>query len=327
MKNSNHDIQAPQFPDREIRVGISQCLLGEKVRFDGGHKHAHYCTDVLGKYFSFVPTCPEIGAGMGTPREPIRLVKMGEEVRVRGTKSDDDYTEALTHFSEQAVRRLEGLSGYILLGKSPSCGMERVKVYRENGYRSDITQGGVFAETLMQTYPELPVEESGRLNDPQLRESFLTRVYAYSTWQAMQDAGLTPKALLDFHTQYKPLLMAHNQQAYRDLGKFLAGVSKEDVQEKARDYLPRFMAILKQPATRKNHTNTLMHLQGYLKSHLNAAERQHLSETIHSYRTGMLPLIAVLVLMRHLFKVYGCEYSGNYRYLFPYPEALAIDGI
>lgn len=325
--NASVPSQTLKFPDREIRVGISQCLLGEKVRFDGGHKHAHYCTDVLGKYFTFVPTCPEVGAGMGTPREPIRLVNMNNEVRVRGTKSDDDYTEALTHFSEQAVKRLTGLSGYILLGKSPSCGMERVKVYRENGYRSDITQGGVFAETLMRTYPELPVEESGRLNDPQLRESFLTRVYAYHTWQAMIDEGITPKTLIDFHTQYKPLLMAHNQQAYRDLGKWLAGVDKNSVVQKAKEYLPQFMAILKQPATRKNHTNTLMHLQGYLKNSLSGAERQHLRQTIDNYRTGMIPLIAPLVLMRHLFEVHGCEYAGNYRYLFPYPESLAIDGV
>lgn len=319
--------QSLGFPSREIRVGISQCLLGEKVRFDGGHKHAHYCTDILGRYFTFVATCPEVGAGMGTPREPIRLVSIEDAVSVRGTRSDNDYTQALTSFSERAVERLGGLSGYILLGKSPSCGMERVKVYRENGYRSDITQGGVFAEALMRAYPELPVEESGRLNDPQLRESFLTRVYAYSSWQAMTESGITPKAILDFHTEYKPLLMAHNQQAYRELGHWLAGVDKTTLAEKAAAYLPKFMAILKQPATRRSHTNTLMHLQGYLRDKLSAVERQHLCQTIDNYRTGMIPLIAPLVLMRHLFQVHGCAYSGNYRYLFPYPQALAIDGI
>ncbi|MDX1320574.1 MAG: DUF523 and DUF1722 domain-containing protein [Oceanospirillum sp.] len=319
--------QTSGFPDREIRVGISQCLLGEQVRFDGGHKHARYCTETLAKYFTFVPTCPEVGAGMSIPREPIRLVSMQDEVRVRGTKSDDDYTEQLTDFSERAVKRLSGLSGYVLLGKSPSCGMERVKVYRENGNRSDISQGGVFAEALMRTYPELPVEESGRLTDPQLRESFLTRVYAYNTWQAMEEQGITPKALIDFHTQYKPLLMAHNQQAYRDLGKWLAGVDKTSVEQKAKEYLPKFMAILKEPATRENHTNTLMHLQGYLKEKLTSSERQNLRQTIDNYRTGMIPLIAPLVLMRHLFEVHGCEYAGNYRYLYPYPEDLAIDGV
>jgi len=319
--------QTPHFPRQEIRVGISQCLLGDEVRFDGGHKHAQYCTKVLGQHFTFVPTCPEVGAGMTIPREPIRLVNMNNEVRVRGTKSDEDYTEALTDFSQQAVQRLTGLSGYILLGKSPSCGMERVKVYRDNGYRSDITQGGVFAETLMQTYPELPVEESGRLTDPKLRESFLTRVYAYRTWQTLEETGITPKALLDFHSEYKPLLMAHSQQAYRELGKWLAGVDKTTVEEKAKAYLPKFMAILKQPASRQNHTNTLMHLQGYLKNNLTSAERQNLRQMIDNYRTGMIPLIAPLVLMRHLFEVHGCEYAGNYRYLFPYPESLAIDGI
>lgn len=319
--------QTPHFPSQEIRIGISQCLLGAEVRFDGGHKHAQYCTEVLGKHFTFVPTCPEVGAGMSIPREPIRLVNMNNEVRVRGTRSDDDYTESLTRFSQQAVSGLSDLSGYILLGKSPSCGMERVKVYRENGYRSDITQGGVFAETLMQTYPELPVEESGRLTDATLRESFLTRVYAYRAWQTLQEAGMTPKALLEFHAEYKPLLMAHNQQEYRELGKWLAGVDKASVEEKAAQYLPKFMAILKQPATRQNHTNTLMHLQGYLKSNLSSAERQNLRQMIDNYRTGMIPLIAPLVLMRHLFEVHGCEYAGNYRYLFPYPEALAIDGI
>lgn len=312
------------FPEHKIQLGISQCLLGDQVRFDGGHKQARYCTDILGQYVSYLPICPEMGAGMGTPREPIRLVNIDDEIKVRGTRSDHDYTEVLTQFSERAVQRLDQVSGYILLGKSPSCGMERVKVYRTNGYRSDLSSAGIFAETLMRTYPHLPVEETGRLNDPVLRESFLTRVYAYNSWQQLVKEGITAKGLLDFHTQYKPLLMAHNQQEYRELGKWLAGVSKHNVAQMADEYLPKFMAILKQPATRKNHTNVLMHLQGYLKSSLSSQERQMLSNTIDQYRTGLIPLIAPLVLMRHLFELHGCSYSGNLRYLFPYPESLAL---
>jgi uncharacterized protein YbgA (DUF1722 family)/uncharacterized protein YbbK (DUF523 family) len=322
----NQTVEQWNFPQRDIQIGISQCLLGDKVRFDGGHKQSRFCTDTLGKFVNFVPVCPEMGAGMGTPREAIRLVDREElGVRVEGNRTGDDYTEALTQFSERAVERLSHLGGYILLGKSPSCGMERVKVYRTNGHLSDVRRSGVFAEKLLERYPSLPVEEVGRLNDPILRESFLTRVFAYSTWQQIQQEGMTPGKLIEFHTQYKPILMAHNQQGYRDLGAWLAGVDKDNIEQKAEQYLPKFMEILKQPASRKNHTNVLMHMQGYLKRFLASRERQLLSQTIDQYRTGALPLIAPLVLMRHLFQVHGCDYSGNYRYLFPYPEPLAIN--
>lgn len=313
--------------EHALRIGISQCLLGNEVRFDGGHKKSHFCTDTLDKYVQYVPVCPEMGAGLGTPREPIRLVDREDEgIRVRGTRSDQDYTEALTDFTEQTVPELDNLCGYIFLGKSPSCGMERVKVYRLNGHLADVRKSGVFAEAIMQAYPSLPVEESGRLSDPVLRESFLTRIFAYQRWQTLLSEGMTAGKLIDFHTEYKPLMMAHNQQAYRDLGKWLAGVCKDNIQEKADEYLPKMMAILKQPASRKNHTNTLMHLQGYLKKSLNSKERQNLRDTIDRYRTGLIPLIAPLVLMRHLFEVHGCDYSGNYRYLYPYPEDLALTG-
>ncbi|MBB1488796.1 YbgA family protein [Oceanospirillum sediminis] len=321
------DLSSLLFPENEIRIGISQCLLGSEVRFDGGHKKSRFCTDTLGKYVKYVPVCPEAGAGLGIPREPIRLVdREAEGIRVRGTRSDDDYTEVLESFTQETVPKLDHLCGYIFLGKSPSCGMERVKVYRLNGHLADVRKSGVFAEAIMETYPALPTEESGRLNDPVLRESFLTRVFAYSSWQVMKREGITPGKLIEFHTQYKPLLMAHNQQAYRDIGAWLAGVNKENIAEKAEEYLPRMMAILKQPASRKNHTNALMHLQGYLKKSLSSKERQHLRDTIDQYRTGQIPLIAPLVLMRHLFEVHGCDYAGNYRYLFPYPEALAMTG-
>ena len=308
----------------KIQVGISSCLLGQEVRFDGGHKRDAYINGTLSDYFDFVPVCPEAAVGLGIPRQPIRLVQRGDGVRAVGVKTPDlDPTDALAAFGRRTARQLGDISGYILKNRSPSCGMERVKVYGEKGMPQK-NGVGIYAGELMKGLPLLPVEEEGRLGDPVLRENFIERVFVYRRWQQLIRDGLNAHKLVEFHSDHKYLILSHSQETYRQLGRMVAEAGKADLEQLAADYVARLMTALKRPATPRQHVNVLQHLLGYLKEQLDTLDREEMVETIEQYRQGLLPLIVPITLIRHHFRRHPDPYVMRQFYLSPHPKELML---
>ncbi|MEG0008348.1 MAG: DUF523 and DUF1722 domain-containing protein [Aeromonas sp.] len=313
----------------KIKVGISACLLGQAVRFDGGHKRSSFCERELGAHFDYHTVCPEMAIGLGSPRAAIRLIRRGGELRAETRDGSLDVTERLIAFSEQQAGRLDFLSGYILCAKSPSCGMERVRIYTANdkapGGEGGAKEGiGLFAQALMTANPLLPVEEDGRLCDPVLRENFVLRVFAYHDWQQLCASGLSAARLIAFHSRYKYLVLSHATGHYRALGRLLADLGQGSLEETAQRYIQGLMTALTLRANRRGHTNVLMHLQGYFKRVLTPSQKRELTETIDKYRLGIVPLLVPLTLLRH----YLCEFPNPYLaqqvYLNPHPETLRL---
>ncbi len=305
-----------------IQVGISACLLGQKVRFDGGHKRADFCEQELSRYFEFLPICPELAIGLGVPRPTIRLVQHPDGIHAEASDGSFDVTEPLISFAEKMSDQLGALSGYIFCAKSPSCGMERVRLY---GIAGGAKEGvGLYARSLMQRLPLLPVEEDGRLNDPHLRENFVMRVFAYHDWQRLLASGISRGKLIVFHSRYKYLLLAHHPGAYKELGRYLAVMSELPLEHVVARYASGLMSALKVRASRKNHSNVLQHLQGYFKRELSAAQKAELHGTIDKYRRGILPLLVPMTLLRHYLREYPNSYLQQQVYLNPYPEELAL---
>jgi uncharacterized protein YbgA (DUF1722 family)/uncharacterized protein YbbK (DUF523 family) len=314
------------FPDK-VPVGISQCLLGEQVRYDGGHKHSKLCTEVLAKRFDFVPVCPEMGIGMGTPREAIHLVGSmhDEAVRAVGNRTPGlDVTARLEQYGREKAAEFGELCGYIFMGRSPSCGLGGIKVYHTNGNPVGRSTRGLYAREFTALHPLLPVEEEGRLRDPQLCENFVARVYAWQRWRALEAAGLTHARLQDFHARHKYLLMAHRPAAYQHLGRLVALAHQRPIADAAHDYVHEFMTTLHIVATNRSHTNVLQHLAGYLKKFLDSNSRQELSQLIDDYREGRVPLIAPLTLLRHHFRQFPNAYVQRQVYLEPHPPELLL---
>jgi uncharacterized protein YbgA (DUF1722 family)/uncharacterized protein YbbK (DUF523 family) len=310
---------------KKIPVGISSCLLGQPVRYDGGHKRDSYIAGTLAQYFDFQPFCPEVAIGMGTPRPTIQLVKMDNAIHSVGVKNPDcDVTEPLRAYANQQKSLQADLCGYILKKDSPSCGMERVKVYI-NGQPQKLGVG-IYAEEMMRNNPLLPVEEEGRLGDPRLRENFIQRVYVLHRWQQLVAEGLTPSSLTRFHARHKLIIMSHEN--YADLGQLLAAVTKANINEVANRYIAQLMMALKKVASRKNHVNVLQHIQGYLKKELDAEDKAELCEVIERYRQGEIPLIVPLTLLKHHFRKNSDPYIEDSYYMSPYPQELQlINGI
>ncbi|MGC9007994.1 MAG: YbgA family protein [Halothiobacillaceae bacterium] len=313
--------------DIRIPVGISSCLLGEEVRFDGGHKRDNYIIRTLGQFFHFVPFCPEMAIGLGTPRQSLRLIKIDGVVRVRGNKDHDlDVTDALRTTGRAQAERHPELCGYILKSKSPSCGMERVTLYE--GWTNDRPPEkkgvGQFAEVFMNARPELPCEEEGRLGDPILRDNFITRVFTLHRWRRMVHEGLSAGALLDFHTRHKLLILAHHPQTYTALGRLLANLRQVDLELLATDYLLTLMRGLKHIASRGKNANVLQHLAGYLRDELDGGDREELARIIDDYREGRVPLIVPITLLRHHFRRHPHPYVAGQVYLEPHPPELML---
>lgn len=307
----------------KILVGISSCLLGEKVRFDTGHKHHSYTTGTLGQYFEFRSFCPEISIGLGVPRESIRLVDEGDKIKCVGTKTKElDVTDKLIQCANEQSNWLDGVYGYIVKKDSPSCGMERVKVYKNN--MPEKKGSGLFTYTMMQNYPDLPVEEEGRLGDPVLRENFIKRVFIYKRWRDFLESKPGWSELHNFHARHKYILYSHHQDKARQLGKQLAEARQGEIADYVSEYGSQLMAILKIPATRKNHVNTLLHIQGYLKRDLDKDDKQELSSIIESYRLGHVPLIVPITLLRHHFRKAPDDYINNSYYMNPHPAELML---
>lgn len=308
------------------RIGISACLLGQEVRYNGGHKRDAFLTDTFGRYVEWVAVCPEVEVGMGTPRPPIRLERRGEEIRLVRPSTGEDYTDAMRSWGQRRVAALIGmdLDGYVLKKDSPSCGMERVKVYSEAGAPSKDGRG-LFAEALMAHLPDLPVEEEGRLNDPLLRENFIARVFVHHRWREGETEGWTRASLMRFHERHKFLLMARNQNGMRRLGRLLGDSGKgTPVADLAAAYRQGLTEVLRRPATRRGHTNVLQHLAGYVSDALDPTDRAELAETIERYRLGLVPLIVPLTLIRHHVRRQGVEYLQGQAYLEPHPYELML---
>lgn len=315
---------APPRPAAPIRLGVSGCLLGERVRYDGGHKRAPFITEVLVDYFELVPVCPEVGIGLGVPRPPIRLEGAPEAPRAVGVEDKAlDVTERLARYGREKAAELTGISGYIFKSKSPSCGMERVKVYSTGGAPTK-TGRGIYAAEIMRADPLLPVEEEGRLNDPVLRENFLNRVYAYRRWQELLSAGITPAALVDFHARHKLILMAHGKERLRALGQLVAEAGRRPVDELAAEYGAQFMQALSYRATRKRHADVLFHAMGYLKRALDSDDKAELVDLVHRYREGLVPLIVPVTLLRHHFRRHPHPYMDRQLYLHWAPAAMSL---
>jgi len=314
--------------DEPIRIGVSSCLLGEEVRFDGGHKRSDFLTDTLGRFVEFVPVCPEVEIGLGTPRESIRLVRDGGDadvIRLVGNKTGIDHTDKMNSYAQRRTAALgrEDLSGYVLKKDSPSCGMERVRVY--GATRMATRDGaGLFASALMRRYPSLPVEEEGRLNDPHLRENFVERVFAYRRLRSFFSSRWTLGGLVQFHTAHKLVLMAHSPKAYSELGRFVANAKQLARDQVRDDYELAFMDALKKLATTARHTNVLHHMLGYLREHLDATARAELASLIDDYRRRLVPLIVPITLFRHYVREFDVAYLRGQVYLEPHPKELML---
>ncbi len=310
--------------DAPLRVGISSCLLGQEVRWDGGHKRSRFLTDVLAPFVEWVPVCPEVELGLGIPRDPIRLVGGDAGIRLVNEKTGADHTRAMAQLAAKRVRQLgrADLCGYVLKKDSPSCGMERVRVWEGSMPRRD--GRGRFAQVLIERLPSLPVEEEGRLNDPVLRENWIERLFAYRRLHSFFDSRWTVGRLVRFHTAHKLQLMAHSPQAYRKLGRLVAdakGLPRAEVRE---GYERGFMEALAHRATRRRHVNVLEHALGHFKKLLDAGSRRRLREAILEYGEGLTPLVVPVTLLRH--HVEGCEvdYLAGQVYLEPHPKELML---
>ncbi|WP_312358134.1 YbgA family protein [Mixta calida] len=310
----------------KIPVGISACLLGESVRFDGGHRRLTFATDELAPYVRYEPICPEMAIGLPTPRPALRLVKKEDEVALCFSKTGgEEITSQMQDFATRKVAGLHHLCGYILCAKSPSCGMERVRIYEPDSNNNRKEGIGIFTQALQREMPWLPMEEDGRLHDDELRENFVSRVYALHEFNQLWKEGLTAHGLMAFHTRYKLLLLAHSQQEYRQLGPFVASMHTFDsLDAYATEYRNRLMHLMSHRASRRNHTNVLMHVQGYFRRQLTSAQRQELASLIDRYRQGLQPLLAPITLIKHYMKEYPHEWLSQQRYFEPWPEALRL---
>lgn len=307
----------------KIRVGISACLLGEEVRYNGGHKLDRYVRDTLGQYFDFVPVCPEVEAGFGVPRETARLVGDIDNPRMQTTKTEVDLTEIMQSWAARRVAELESenLCAYIFKSGSPSSGMERVKVYPEGGGMPVKKGVGMFARAFMDHFPMIPVEDEGRLHDAGLRENFVERVFAMKHWQETEK---TRAGIIDFHSRHKLLLMAHSPQAYKELGGLVADLSGDNLEIVAKSYAPLLMAALTIKATPEKTTNVLQHIMGYFKKQLTADEKKELVEVIASYHDEQVPLIVPVTLLNHYVRKFDEPYLKTQYFLNPHPLELKL---
>ena len=309
----------------EIKLGISTCLLGEKVRYDGGQKLDRFLTDTLGQWVRYVPVCPEVEFGLSTPREAMRLVGKADNPRLVTNKTGVDYTRKMKAWGAKRLKELEkeDLCGYIFKSKSPSSGMERVRVYSDTGM--PVKNGvGIWARMFMDHFPLLPVEDEGRLHDPALRENFIERVFVFRRWRESVAQGKTLGRLVKFHTRHKLLIMAHSVEAYRKLGKLVAEGKKHTPEELYREYITLLAGALKLKTTLKKNVNVLYHLMGFFKKVLTSDERIEILEIIDSYANGYIPLIVPVTLFNHFVRKYGQPYLQQQYYLNPHPLELKL---
>jgi uncharacterized protein YbgA (DUF1722 family)/uncharacterized protein YbbK (DUF523 family) len=313
--------QLPPFPEPPLTVAVSECLIGGEVRYDGGHKRSSLPHDRLEGLFSFRPICPEVGIGLGVPRDVIRLV--GPVQAPRAQSAAEDATDRLASYAREQLPVLDDVDGYVFMKGSPSCGLFRVKVYANASAAPSYDGRGIYAGEIVRARPELPVEESGRLFDAVLRENFVTRTFVHAHWRKLRDAGVTAKRLIAFHSAYKFLVMAHSVSSYQSVGRLLADLSG-DLEAIAARYFSALMQSLATPASRGGHANALAHLQGYVKRAIPSRSRQELAALIESYRRGEVPLLAPLSLLKHHLVEHAAIYALSQLYLQPHPPSAAL---
>jgi uncharacterized protein YbgA (DUF1722 family)/uncharacterized protein YbbK (DUF523 family) len=311
--------------EKTIRIGISSCLLGEEVRFDGGHKHDTLITATLGKFFHWVPVCPEVEIGLGTPRESLRLVGIASSPKLVAPRSGSDHTERMQLWAKEKLEQLQqaGLHGYILKKDSPSCGMDRVRVYGESGMPQRSGRG-LFAAALLARFPLLPVEEEGRLHDMSIRENFVERVFAYDRWKEFLAGRPRAKELVAFHTQQKLVLLSHDEPIYRRMGRLVAQAGSKNLTSLLNEYGELLMTALKVWATHRKHANVLQHLAGFLKQALDRGDKAELANCIASYRSKLIPLVVPITLLLHHFRRHPVDWVMQQTYLNPYPAELML---
>jgi uncharacterized protein YbgA (DUF1722 family)/uncharacterized protein YbbK (DUF523 family) len=309
----------------KIRLGISTCLLGENVRYDGGHKLDRFLTDTLGQYVEYVPVCPEVECGLCIPRESMHLEGDPESPRLVTLRTKQDMTEQMVRWAEKRVVELEkeGLCGFIFKSDSPSSGMERVRVYNEKGM--PVKKGvGMFARIFMEHFPLLPVEDEGRLHDPKLRDNFVERIFTLKRWREVLAKKESRGNLVDFHTHHKLLILSHSPKHYQIMGKLVAQAKEIPLKELYQQYQTILMEALQLKTTPKKNANVLMHMMGYFKEQLSSDEKQELLEVIDHYRQEYIPLIVPITLINHYARKYDQSYLKQQVYLNPHPSELQL---
>jgi uncharacterized protein YbgA (DUF1722 family)/uncharacterized protein YbbK (DUF523 family) len=310
-----------------IIIGLSACLAGQEVRYDKSHKKSNFCMNELSRHVEFKTFCPEVAIGLPIPRPTIRQIKYEDVITVSRPDMTGDVTQDLIDYGQKVATNIDELSAFIFTAKSPSCGMERVKIYKYDDTKkaigSDQSGVGLFAKQIMELNPALPCEENGRLNDAPLRENFVLRVYAYNYWLQLKKSGMTKHKVMEFHAEYKYLLLSHCQQTYKELGNYL-GTTSDPIEEITEHYIVKFMTALKIVASPKSHANTLSHIQGYFKNQLTKEQKSELTNQINQYREGLIPLMAPLTLINHYLMMYPNDYLKKQRYLQPYPADLKL---
>lgn len=308
-----------------VRVGISSCLLGEQVRYDGGHKRDAFLTEELARHVEFVPLCPEVEIGLGVPRPTLRLERRADDVRMVVTDSGEDLTGRMRSWAQGAAERIAAaeLDGYVLKKSSPSCGMERVKVYDENGAPAPGGRG-LFAAALIERLPLLPVEEEGRLRDARLREHFIARIFACARVREFLASDWGPAELVEFHAREKMLVRVHDPGLALELGRLVAEAGRLDRVELAARYEELHARALTKPATPGRHQDVLEHLAGHVKDELSGADRAELQRAIEEYRDGIVPLAVPLALLRRHIRAASAEWAAAQVYLEPAPRELGL---
>jgi len=308
-----------------IRLGISSCLLGERVRYDGGHKLDTFLRDTLGRYVEYIPVCPEVECGLGVPREAMRLIAAPSGSRLVTIRDGIDHTEKMLAWARAKVAALEkmDLCGFIFKSGSPSSGMERVKVYGPKGI--PVKNGvGLFAGVFMQHFPLLPVEDEGRLNDPSLRENFIERIFALADWRESVQNGKIAGAVVGYHSRNKLLILSHSPKHYQAMGRLVADSGRMDASDLKQQYENLLMEALRVKATPAKHANVLQHMLGYFKDQLAPDEKQELLEIIASHRQGILPLIVPITLLQHYVRRFNQRYLKQQTYVNPHPLELKL---
>jgi uncharacterized protein YbgA (DUF1722 family)/uncharacterized protein YbbK (DUF523 family) len=309
----------------KIKLGISSCLLGEKVRYDGGHKLNRYLVNTVGPFVEWVPVCPEAECGLPIPRESMRLVQGPGGPRLKTGKTNIDHTDRMMKWAAVRLKQLEkeNLCGYVFKSRSPSSGMRDIKIYNEKGMPQS-KGSGLFAQAFMERFPLLPVEDEGRLNDAGLRENFIERVFVYHRWLRFVEDGASRKRLVDFHTEHKLLLMSHSPKHLSALGKIVAAPQARNKSDLIGEYIGILMEGLKLKATAKKNTNVLQHIMGYFKKVLTADEKQELLSVIDQYHESLIPHIVPVTLLNHYVRKYDEPYLKRQHYLNPHPAELML---
>ena len=309
----------------KIKIGVSACLTGEEVRYDGQGAEDKFLNRELKGYFDFVKVCPEVGIGMSIPRETIRLVRKKDDIRLVNHGGDKDFTDKMKAFASKSADRMkkERISGFVFKKNSPSCGAFRVKVYNEKGVTQHNGSMGLYAQHIQEKFPWLPVEEDGRLNDPGLRHNFIARVFAMKRWQEMVEDNLCMNSLIQFHKTHKYMLMSYNQLGLKALGRLVANGDGKAIEDLAHEYLLKFAELTSKPAPRSKHVNVLFHMMGYFSQMLDDFDRKEIISEINKYKKGLVPLVLPVVAISHYVRKFKVEYLLNQSYL-DYPEELGV---